>query len=142
MLIIAERFTTDTPPGATLTLPFVTRQKRRFRTRLDSGEEAAVVLPRGTELRDGDLLRANNGLVIRVVAAPEAVSTIAAPNGPTLARACYHLGNRHVPLQIGDHWLRYRADHVLDQLTIELGLTPRHELAAFQPEAGAYAHGH
>ena len=58
------------------------------------------------------------------------------------ARACYHLGNRHVPLQIGDDWLRYLHDHVLDDMLRGLGISPHHERATFEPEAGAYGGGH
>jgi len=96
------------------------------------------LLPRGTVLRDGDRLRAVNGLVIAVQAAAESVSTARSDDVTRFARVCYHLGNRHMPLQIGPGWLRYLADHVLDKMVEELGLTVVHEQAPFEPEAGAY----
>jgi len=141
-LQIVERLSADLPAQATLTLPFELRQKSRLRTRLDSGEEVGLFLPRGTVLRHGDRLRAVNGLVVEVRAAPETVSTARAADSLLLARAAHHLGNRHVALQIGSGWLRYLHDHVLDGMVRELGLTVFCEQAPFEPEAGAYGGGH
>ena len=141
MLKVSEIITDTLPPQATLVLPFEQRQKSRLRARLTSGEEAGLFLPRGTVLRHGDLLRAENGLVVEVQADLEPVTTIAGRDPLTLARACYHLGNRHVQLQIGAGWLRYQRDHVLDGLARALGLEVYHELAVFEPEPGAYGHG-
>lgn len=125
-----------------LTLSFEARQKSRQRVRLDNGEAAALRLPRGTQLRDGDLLGcADAALVVQVRAAPEQVSHVQTGDPRLLARCCYHLGNRHVPVQIGDHWLRYLQDSVLDDLVRGLGLPVQTLLAPFEPEAGAYAHG-
>lgn len=127
----------------TLTLDFDTRCRGRFRAALDDGREVAVTLPRGGVLRGGDGLRGPTLAAVRLVAAPEAVSTVHHRDARQLARAAYHLGNRHVPLELGEGWLRYRADHVLDGLCRGLGLTPQHEEAPFEPEAGAYgAHHH
>ena len=121
-----------------LVLPFELRQKSRLRATTVAGTELALLLPRGTVLRDGDRLRAVNGLVIAVQAAAESVSTARSDDVARFARVCYHLGNRHMPLQVGNGWLRYLADHVLDRMVTELGLTVVHEQAAFEPEAGAY----
>jgi len=130
-------------PAPTLTLDFDTRCRGRFRARLDDGREVAVTVSRGGVLRDGDGLGGPELAAVRVVAAPEAVSTVRHGDARQLTRAAYHLGNRHVPLQVGDGWLRYRADHVLDGLCRGLGLAPESERAPFEPEAGAYgAHGH
>lgn len=126
----------------TLTLPFDQRQKSRFRAALDSGVEIAVHLPRGTVLRGGDLLRAGDETLVRVQAAPEPVSTIRSDDARELTRAAYHLGNRHVQLQVGDGWLRYQHDHVLDEMVKRLGLAVICEQAPFEPESGAYAGGH
>ncbi|GAB4512235.1 MAG: hypothetical protein Tsb0020_30200 [Haliangiales bacterium] len=93
-------------------------------------------------LRDGDRLRTDTGLVVRVVAAAEALSVVRVSGARALARACYHLGNRHVPVEIGADWARYQRDHVLDDMLRGLGLEVRHEEAPFQPEAGAYGGGH
>jgi len=131
------------PAGEQLILPFELRQKSRLRATSVAGTEFALLLPRGTVLRDGDRLRAVNGLIIAVQAAAEAVSTARSDDVTRFARVCYHLGNRHMPLQIGAGWLRYLADHVLDKMVAELGLTVVHEQAPFEPEAGAYnQHGH
>lgn len=141
MLEITERLAEPAAAATTLTLPFELRQKSRLRARLDSGEEVGLFLPRGTVLRHGDLLRAASGLIVRIEAAPETVSTARTDDPLRLARACYHMGNRHLPLQIGAGWLRYRHDPVLDKMVRELGLTVVCEQAPFEPEAGAYA-GH
>ena len=121
-----------------LELPYEIRQKSRFRAPLQGGGEAGVVLERGQVLRDGELLCSDDGLVIEVRAAAESVSTVRSDDARMLARACYHLGNRHVPLQIGAGWVRYLHDHVLDGMVQALGLDLLHEHAPFEPEAGAY----
>ena len=127
---------------ASLSLPFELRQKSRLKAKLDSGEEIGLMLPRGSVLRGGDCLKAENGLIIELKAAQESVSTVTAPNKLTLQKACYHLGNRHVPLQITENWIRYLKDHVLDDMVASLGLTIVHEEAPFEPEVGAYHHHH
>ena len=109
---------------------------------IEKYEEVGLMLPRGHILRGGDCLKAENGLIIQLKAAPEAVSTATAADPVTLQRACYHLGNRHVPLQIAGNWLRYLQDHVLDDMVVSLGLRVTHEQAPFEPEVGAYHHGH
>ncbi len=132
--------TTDHPrtADARLVLPFSDRAKSRLLARLDNGEEAGLFLERGSVLRDGDLLRADDGRLIEVQAASETVSTVHTADGPTLARASYHLGNRHVALQIGAGWLRYQHDHVLDDMLRGFGLEVQVEQAPFEPEGGAY----
>jgi urease accessory protein len=145
MLELIEKVSHDGAAGDSLTLPFELRQKSRQRVCLDSGREAALVLAPGTQLDEGDLLRATDGTLVRVGAATEAVSTARAEDPLHLARACYHLGNRHVALQVGPGWVRYQPDHVLDEMVRGLGLTVVHESARFQPERGAYhgqAHSH
>src|SRR5687768_8363864 len=86
----------------TLTLPFDDRQRSRLRVTLSSGEQAMLGLPRGSLLRGGDLLRLSDGRVVSVVAAEESVSTARSALPRALLRAAYHLGNRHVPLEIGE----------------------------------------
>ena len=124
----------------TLTLPFDLRQKSRMKVRLDDGQDASLILPRGSVLRDGNLLRAESGLVVRIIAAEEEVSTVCSEVKILLMLACYHLGNRHVPLQIAENFVRYQKDHVLDDMIKGLGLIAKHEHAMFEPESGAYAH--
>lgn len=145
MLRISQRLS-DPPAAAAgavlqLLLPFDLRCRSRFRAQLASGEEVGVLLARGQILRGGDLLLADDGRVVEVGAAPEWVSTVRAADARLLARAAYHLGNRHVALQVGDSWLRYLHDHVLDDMVRGLGAELKVEQAPFEPEAGAY-HGH
>jgi urease accessory protein len=121
-----------------LELPFELRGRSRFRARLVGGEQVGIVLARGQILRGGDLLLAPDGRVIEVTAAAETVSTLRNADPRLLARAAYHLGNRHVALQIGADWLRYCHDHVLDAMVEGLGLKVTIEQAPFEPESGAY----
>lgn len=142
LLQVTGRLESAEPATARLSLPFGARSKSRLRAELDDGRSVALIMPRGTTLRGGDLLRAVDGTVIEVVAGEEAVSTARTADPFRFARACYHLGNRHVPLQIGPQWLRYLHDHVLDDMVRSLGLTVTAEDAPFEPEAGAYSAGH
>jgi urease accessory protein len=146
MLMICERLVQPRPADARLVLPFELRSRSRFRAQLAGGEEVGVMLARGQILRGGDLLLAGDGRVIEVAAAAECVSTARSADPRALARAAYHLGNRHVALQIGAGSLRYSHDHVLDQMVRGLGLEVAVEQAPFEPEAGAYhadgGHGH
>jgi urease accessory protein len=141
LLIINERLPQPAAAATTLTLPFELRQKSRLRVTLDDGRAAGLMLDRGQVLRGGDCLRAQDGTVIAVRAAPEAVSTLTHADPLELARAAYHLGNRHVSLQVGKGWLRYLHDHVLDDMVRAMGLHVTRESTPFEPEAGAY-HGH
>jgi len=131
---------TDHPRAADrkLKLPFGERSKSRLLALLDNGEEAGLFLERGSVLRQGDLLLADDGRVIAVEAASETVSTVHTDDAVMLARASYHLGNRHVALQIGSGWLRYQHDHVLDDMLRGFGLEVRVDEAPFEPEGGAY----
>ena len=140
MWTIRERIASGEPAVATLTLTFEERRKSRLRTRLDDGTEVALTLPRGTVLREGDRLRADGGPIVAVKAASEEVSTARTADARLLARACYHLGNRHIPVEVGDGWARYLHDHVLDAMVAELGLTVDVASLPFEPEAGAYGH--
>jgi urease accessory protein len=135
--IVASAATIDD----TLTLPFDVRQKSRFKATLDSGRELLVRLPRGSRVHEGTLLKASEGLVIRVRAAAETLSVVETADPLLLARAAYHLGNRHVPLQVELGRLSYVHDHVLDDMLHHLGLHAVVREGPFQPEAGAYG-GH
>jgi urease accessory protein len=123
----------------TLTLPFEDRQRSRLRVTLSSGEHATLALPRGGVLRGGDVLRLSDGRVVAVVAAEESVSTARSAVPRTLLCAAYHLGNRHIPLEIGEGYVRYLHDHVLDAMVRELGLSVSADQAPFEPEGGAYS---
>ena len=146
MIDITSRFEVS-PPGRNvvakdrLQLPFEQRQKSRLRTKLASGEEVGLRLPRGEVLRGGDLLLASDGRVVEVIARPEQLLHVECDSPQALARAAYHLGNRHVPVQVGEGWLRLAADHVLEQMLKGLGARTSPVEAPFEPEAGAYG-GH
>lgn len=145
MLKIHEKIATPietSPKATTLTLPYERRVISRQRVTLDDGRDAGLFLTRGTILHDNDYLSAETGEVIIIKAAKETVSTLYCDDALMLARACYHLGNRHVPLQINANLLRYQHDHVLDDMLHGLGLHVTVEEASFEPEAGAYGGGH
>ena len=125
-----------------ITLPYEKRQKSRFRTTLNNGTEVGVTIERGSVLRGGDCLKSKQGDVVKILSADEQVSTIQCDSAYDLARAAYHLGNRHVSLQVGDTWVRYLKDHVLDEMIKGFGLNVIHEQAPFEPEVGAYHGGH
>jgi urease accessory protein len=125
-----------------LKLPFESRQKSRLRTKLVSGEEVGLVLPRGEVLRGGDLVTASDGRVIEIVSQEEKTIHIEANSPQALAKVAYHLGNRHVPVQVGEGFLRIAEDHVLEEMVKKLGAKVSHVEAPFEPEAGAYAGGH
>ncbi|WP_045224329.1 urease accessory protein UreE [Methyloterricola oryzae] len=141
MLELTERAPEGAQANAILTLTFDQRQRSRLRAALDSGADAGVLLPRGSVLRDGDLLQGEGGVVVRIKAAAEVTSVVRTEDPLLFARACYHLGNRHVPLQIGEGELRYLHDHVLDDMLRGMGLAVVRESAPFEPEPGAYASG-
>ena len=128
----------DTRSGV-LTLRFEDRRRSRMRARLDDGREAALLLPHGTILRDGDRLHApDEGEVAIVRAAAQSLSVVHCADPLMLARAAYHLGNRHIPVQLGPGWLAYEHDHVLDGMVVDMGLSVDTRVAPFEPEAGGY----
>ena len=148
MLLIEKKASNGAVATENLVLPFEQRCKTRLRTRLESGEEAGIFLERGAVLRGGDLLQANDGRIVEVKAAPEAVMEVRSGDPLALARAAYHLGNRHVAVQLAPGMLRFAKDHVLGEMVSGLGLDVVEALAAFEPESGAYGghgghvHGH
>jgi urease accessory protein len=145
MLTFVKRVEEKVEVIDSVTLAFEYRQKSRQRVLLDSGAEAGLFLPRGTVLRGGNVLGSEGGVMIRVVSAPEPVSIATASGSILLLRACYHLGNRHVHLQVNEDSILYQQDYVLDGMMDEMGLTVVHDNLAFEPEAGAYGeygHGH
>jgi len=142
MLKLTE-YSTSEQTDDSLTLPFDMRQKSRCAARTDSGVEVGVFAIRGQCLRPGMVLTGSEGYRVLIKAASEQVSIVRCADPLLFARACYHLGNRHVPLQIMDSELRYLQDHVLDHMLELLGLRVEQERLPFEPEAGAYqGHGH
>lgn len=125
-----------------LVLPFGDRSKSRLRAVLDSGAEVALFLPRGTVLRGGDLLVAEDGTFIEVQAAAESVLQVTASDPLALMRAAYHLGNRHTPVEVGPDYLRLEYDAVLADMLGRLGVRIERADLPFEPEAGAYGGGH
>lgn len=129
----------DRPVTGSVRLTIEQRVRSRIKVRLEDGREAGLFLQRGYLLRGGDLIGDDTGIVIRVVAERERVSTVWSDDQTLLARAAYHLGNRHVPLQVEAGWLRYQHDHVLDAMIEGMGLHVDVGEASFEPEAGAYS---
>jgi urease accessory protein len=123
----------------TVTLVYLDRHRRRIRLVADSGETFLLDLPRAHHLGDGDGLELDGGGYVRVRAAPEPLLEIQAPDRAALLRIAWHLGNRHLPLQVAGDRLRIRADHVIAEMVAGVGgkLTPLD--APFDPEIGAYA---
>ena len=143
MLVFTQRVEHTNECNHTLTLAYDLRQKARLKTKSDKGEEVGLMLPRGLILRGGDCLRTEEGVIAKVIAAPEELSIARTKDKLVLAKACYHLGNRHMPLQIEEECLIYQKDHVLDEMVENLGLVISHEMRAFEPESGAYSsHSH
>lgn len=146
MLYLTQRVDSPGKLTASLTLPIDVRVKSRIKVTLNDGREAGLLLPRGLLLRGGDVLSNEDGSeFVQIIAADEGVSVVHCDDPFTLAKACYHLGNRHVPLQIMPGELRYHHDHVLDDMLRQFGLEVTFAHLPFEPEAGAYAsesHGH
>jgi len=142
MLEINERVVAQRGEAAAdqLELCFELRQKRQLRGKLRTGRAVVLRLPRGPILRGGDLLRASDGTLIEIIAAPESLLRIKSANSINLARLAYHLGNRHVAVQVGDGVLHIAEDPVLENMLLALGANFTREVGPFEPEAGAYAH--
>ncbi len=140
MIKFTKKLSANVTSELTLTLPFESRQKARLHIQLDNGDEAGLFLPRGDVLRNGDQLQAESGEVVTIISANEDVSTVTSADPHLLMRASYHLGNRHVPLEIKPTYLRYQYDHVLNEMLQHMHIAVTQEYAPFEPEAGAYSH--
>jgi urease accessory protein len=141
MIVIEQLANNEAQASERLLLPFELRCKSRLRTQLESGEEAGLFLERGTVLRGGDRLLGNDGRIVEMVAVSESVVEARSGDALLLARAAYHLGNRHVAVQIAPGLLRIVRDPVLGEMLRGLGLDVRETEAPFEPESGAYG-GH
>lgn len=135
--------------AATLELDWDVRQKSRFDATDSQGRQLGVFLPRGTLVRGGDVLLAEDGSMVRVIAAPQPVLRITACTSHgspfDLTRAAYHLGNRHVPIELKPDHLKIEPDHVLADMLRAMHLIVNEAEEAFEPEGGAYSsggHGH
>ena len=119
---------------------------RRFRRRIllvtDGGQNVLLDLPQAVRLRHGDGLKLEDGGVVRVLARPEKLLEIHAHSDAELVRIAWHLGNRHLPVQLIRDRIRIRVDHVIGEMVELLGGHVEEIEAPFDPEAGAYAGGH
>lgn len=124
-----------------LTLPYDGRYRRRGLLTTDQGEEILLDLAEATELRDGDALVLEDGRHILIRAAPERLTEVRGADAHRLLRLCWHLGNRHLPVQVEASRLLIRHDHVIEDMLVGLGATLRPVTEPFSPEGGAYGHG-
>ena len=142
MLTLTQRLpaNADAVVSHTLSLTAEERTRSNYRFETEAGQVLLLRLPRGTVLRDRDLLQSENDILVRIIAKPEPVLTVTARNPLELLRAAYHLGNRHVALEITPTYLRLSADSVLQEMLEHLGLEVTAEITPFEPEIGAYGH--
>lgn len=144
MILLRERLSDfNGPVDDAVLLPFELRQRARLRTVSQGGRDVGIVLEqRGGLLRSGDLLRSDCGLVIEVIAEEEPLMEVRSGDALVLARLAYHLGNRHVHVQIGKGWLRTPEDYVLRDMLAQLGAEVHALRAPFDAESGAYGSHH
>lgn len=145
MLTLTQRLPADLDVVVrfTLALTAFERTKSRHRFETEDGQVVFLRLPRGTVLRDGDLLRSeSDSSLVRVSAKPESVLIVTAATSTDLLRAAYHLGNRHVPLELAATYLRLSPDPVLRKMLEHLGVEVQEAVLPFQPEQGAYGQSH
>ena len=141
MLVFKQQLPTNADRADfTLSLTAFERSRTRYRFQTDDGQSILLRLSRGVVLKDGDLLQAETGEILRIIAKPESVLTVRAADNLSLLKAAYHLGNRHVSLEITANYLRLTFDPVLEKMLEKLGLEIKQETAPFQPEIGAYHH--
>lgn len=145
MIIFTQHFQPKTNPHIDFIIPLTAEQRNRSRQtiELSSLQKLSFRLPRGTVLEDGDLLQSETQEhIAQIIAMPEPVITVKANTELELIRAAYHLGNRHVPLEITSTYLRLSPDSVLESMLVKMGLEILEEIAPFYPEKGAYGHDH
>lgn len=141
---------THDPIDDSITLDQDTRKKARIKGVTNKGTDIGIFMERGHPLLVGEVLKTECGLLIEVKGEAEPVSTATTSDWLAFSKICYHLGNRHTSLQIGELWVRFKPDHVLEELAEKYGLTIDRTPAVFEPESGAYAskgghshsHGH
>jgi urease accessory protein len=143
------RATTVHPAGSwsgstsdSVLIDFDRRHRRRIVLQTEAGSDVLIDLPHAVRLRDGDGLALEDGQIIRVVAKPEPLLEIHAHGPAELVRIAWHLGNRHLPVQLLGDRIRIRADHVIADMVHQLGGHAHAIEAPFDPEGGAYAGGH
>lgn len=142
MLQAYQRFDhTHSEIADSITLDHDTRKKARIKAKTDGGADIGIFMARGHPLLVGEVLKTECGLFIEIKGQAEPVSTVIATDWLTFCKVCYHLGNRHTSLQIGELWLRFKPDHVLEELAQKYGLTIDNKPSIFEPENGAYGVG-
>jgi urease accessory protein len=127
------------PITDSITLDQDTRKKARIKSTTDEGFEIGIFVERGHPLLVGEILKSECGQYIEVKGLAEPVATAISTDWLSFAKVCYHLGNRHTSMQIGKLWLRFKSDHVLEELVENYGLTVDKTPAIFEPESGAYS---
>ena len=144
MYEIYERHGVDTqsPVDDGIELSHEQREKGRIKSASSTGKEVRIFLSRGKPLAINEILSTKCGRKIRVLGQVESVAHAQCDDWETFSKACYHLGNRHVKIQVGEKWLRILPDHVLEDMLKKLGLSVIYEEAVFEPESGAYQHAH
>ena len=125
-----------------LTLDFDKRHRRRYRLTGDQGDDVLLDFPEAVAMADGDGLQLDDGRWLKVQAAEEDIVEVRHKDPIQLMRLAWHLGNRHLPTEIRDHVLLIRPDHVIEDMLRGLGADLQKVQSAFQPEGGAYGHGH
>ena len=138
MLEIIEKLDTAFRYDAVISLDYDSRKRGRLKTMTETDEEAGLFLDRGQTLIDGDYLRATDGRVVLVKAVAESLTEASTSDPLLFATICYHLGNRHTPVEIQHDCVRFQPDHVLSDLCRQWGLRVVDLEASFNPERGAY----
>ena len=145
MLTLTQRLPANPDTAVSFTLSLTAEERRRSRNcyKAPDGQAMYLRLPRGTVLRDRDLLLSDSGdIIVCVEAKPEPVLTVTAKTPLALLKAAYHLGNRHVALEITTTYLRLSPDPVLKTMLEQMDLEVKEEVVPFQPVVGAYGHQH
>ncbi len=143
MIILNNIYSLSLHSQVNFMLPLTAEQRRRSHQRIELDHENIfyLKLPRGTKLEIGNILQSEDKLILaKIEAKPEPVMTVTANSYLDLLKASYHLGNRHIPLEIKDNYLRFNQDHVLAKMLVQMGLNVKSEICPFYPEIGAYHH--
>ncbi len=141
-MLTATPFSAKSAPQVCIELTFDLREKSRLRVQSTCGADIGISLRPGTMLRHGDVLALSDGRIAQIIAAQENVMEVTVPAAQKLAAIAYHIGNRHVPMEVGDGFLRLLPDHVLRAMIEGLGGVVQTTTARFNPESGAYGHSH
>ena len=142
MIKITQRYQGTDEPSHTLSMTYQERTKGRIRVMSQNGTDFGLFLERGHPLKHGEHLISDDGIVVRVNAQPEALIEAYCEDWGTFARCCYHLGNRHVPIEIHALKLFIQQDSVLENMLQHLGMRTQPIHKGFHPEQGAYRHVH